>query len=112
MGDGKSLFTQGPWIVDTAWPNNRFPSCEIISGAIGKPDEHRALANVVVVVGGEPYRQGIANANLIAAAPDLYLALEKARWLLRAICGTDGNYPDEREILQECTSALAKARGE
>lgn len=54
----------------------------------------------------------IEDANLIAAAPDLYAALERARWLLRAICGADGNYPDEREILKQATDALAKARGE
>lgn len=67
---------------------------------------------------GKTYRKYVAqfasagDASLIAAAPDLYAALVEARWLLRAICGTDGNYPDEKKIIAAATAALAKARGE
>ena len=51
-------------------------------------------------------------ARAISAVPEMMEALEKAQWLLRAICGQDGNYPDEREILGLVKAALAKARGE
>lgn len=53
--------------------------------------------------GGGSYE---ANAHLIAAAPDLYEALEN---LLNVINGEGGTKPNAREL---CHKALAKARGE
>jgi len=55
--------------------------------------------------------QQVANAHLIAAAPDLYEALETAESCIVDVVGAFGvKVPDE--ILQEIRAALAKARGE
>ena len=90
--------TKGPWQVNTrqvgfaketsVWTEHSDP-----------------IAHIATVTNGP------ANADLIAAAPELYDALDRALWLLRAICGTSGEYPDEREIIAAGTAALAKARG-
>lgn len=52
----------------------------------------------------------IANAHVIAAAPDLYQALASCQsWI------TDGGYeidPDVAQICDQARAALAKARGE
>ena len=55
---------------------------------------------------GESTQQvGLANAHLIAAAPDLYAALEEARVMMQAA--------HSRDICFVCIdAALAKARGE
>jgi len=92
-------FTQGPW----------FRHGRVGVYRTAETDDSDALVALVYSSGGGSTD---GNAHLIAAAPELYEALDKARWLLRAICGTDGNYPDEREVLRQCTAALAKARGE
>jgi hypothetical protein len=100
-------WTPGPWVVDHDYPNDRTPGYANISGAIGQPEEHRALAKVVVELDGERYGQGEANAALIAAAPDLYAALELAIPLLMT-------HPNDVGIRRYdvARAALAKARGE
>ena len=52
----------------------------------------------------------MANAHLIAAAPDLYEALELARKVIAARWGMEGSFPTAE--LHQIESALAKARGE
>src|SRR5690625_4088729 len=51
-----------------------------------------------------------ANANLIAAAPDLYAALEEARGTIQALI--DEGYTGHIDQLGRIDAALAKARGE
>ena len=68
----EAKFTPGPWIVDSKWPAHRSHHC--ISAAVGQPREHRAMAQVVTTVDGEPYPEGMANARLISAAPEMFEA--------------------------------------
>lgn len=59
---------------------------------------------------GADENENLANANLIAAAPDLYAALEEARGTIQALI--DEGYiglVDQRERID---AELAKARGE
>lgn len=104
-----SKHTPGPWVVDEKWPNTRFPSYMPISGAIGQPQEHRALANVVTAIGGERYEEGEANARLIAAAPDLLKALERLV-LMVSILPPAMDEPGSAIAISR--AAIAKARGE
>ena len=61
------------------------------------------LATVVTRLDGDPedYPMGVANARLIASAPDMYDALQ---WLADEV--------EEPEALAVIRQALAKARGE
>lgn len=66
---------------------------------------------------GAAYIDHIANAHLIAAAPDMLAALEVAlRWL--AMANTNGAFSDCAaplggiKALQQIEAAIAKARGE
>ena len=58
--------------------------------------------------------EGIANAYLIAAAPDLYSALLSAEQSIATFMGVHGYSNDSGagDILAEVKAALAKARGE
>ncbi len=56
-----------------------------------------------------PIKTRTATANLIAAAPDLYEALEKIK---QAMFGIDELTITEKHILSVAESALKKARGE
>lgn len=47
--------------------------------------------------------------RLMASAPDLLAALQSAVTMLAAFCGTNGEYPDEQEVISKCREALAKA---
>ena len=65
--------------------------------------------------GGEKTR--LANARLIAAAPDLLAALQKARAALALVehwdAGTGGAHPDiHNGALDDAADAIAKATGE
>lgn len=121
----ETKWTPGPWIVDWDWPNNKVRGHSAISGAVGRPKEHRAMAQVVTMLDGETYREGEANARLISAAPDMAEALQE----LLTACLEDFGDPDdgwsdnesvavgERSpitfgMLRRARSALAKARGE
>lgn len=63
--------------------------------------------------GDGPDDQSLADAHLIAAAPDLYAALDN---LETAATGAGVPHQQERKLLHECITAaraaLAKARGE
>lgn len=81
-----AAFTPGPWAVD---------GLSLVHG----PDVSRGGQRVTVA---KTIHNAGANARLIAAAPELYVALEYARKLLR-IKGVEVDMLD---------NALAKARGE
>lgn len=91
-------FTPGPWVADTTDPS------DVVVWAVPDPSD-KFIANI-----GQRVQQvqvafdcDIANAHLIAAAPDLYAALEMAQlWL-----DVDGRFD-----MQGINAALAKARGE
>ena len=92
MADTK--FTPGPWrLGNFSGLNDRF----IYDGS----DEGWAIADTKMHH-GRHHKQGLANAHLIAAAPELYEALEDAALICRAF----------GHQCPQFYAALAKARGE
>lgn len=98
----KTLFTQGPWSIVT--------DDELMTVSVDTGGESSC-----VLVGGEELTAAVfvdeafgkdhildANAALIAAAPDLYVALAK---IVR-------DWDGEPEDMYEASAALAKVRGE
>jgi len=98
IGETKPKFTPGPWTVSG------------IKGysAIWSDNTHIATINV----DHEPttLASDEANAALIAAAPDLYKAIEKSIDLLNEILPLNTNNINHAHA--ELTAALEKARGE
>ncbi|GLT02830.1 hypothetical protein GCM10007897_42540 [Sphingobium jiangsuense] len=96
-----SDFTPGPWRVD---PN---ANCDIQTsdGLLEVAATHPSL-----LTGGrnDPARAR-GNANLIAAAPELYEALS---WFINDIDGTHTVMLDFDANVERARAALAKARGE
>ncbi|OUJ16378.1 hypothetical protein HK28_00110 [Acetobacter sp. DsW_063] len=105
MGERVEKFTNGPLHVD-------FGECIRIK------DESGTVATVthVHLTGRRNPEQVIANAHLIAAAPELYEALEET--LEQAIACFTHHYGENPEggslpeYITKAQSALAKARGE
>ena len=86
-------WTPGPWV---ATPDG--------NGEWGIDSESWGIATVAACAGTEdPNGRSDANANLIAAAPDMYVALQMAQFWL----DIDGRYD-----MQVINAALAKARGQ
>ena len=82
-------WTPGPWRIKE-WPYRHI----------------RSDAGCVFANDYKPY----ANARLIAAAPDLYEALE---WAVNHFDGnTKCNANQETNCIEKCRDALAKARGD
>ena len=84
--------------------------------AVGKNGDVNSKDGLVVVVGvsyeiGKAARdRDKADARLIAAAPDLYEALE---WAVNHFDGdTKCNANQETNCIEKCRDALAKARGD
>ena len=90
----ETKWTQGPWVVDER-------------GTAHQPSVMAKLSHVASVGNAQPWceakPQWLANAQLIAAAPDLYAALEPY------VNNCDN---DECEYCIRARAALAKARGE
>jgi hypothetical protein len=101
MLDGRPKFTPGPWVTGKLTKNGYR---KIDTHGFPHADPHYGLAKVVVQLEGDPYKRGEANAALIAAAPDLYAALDD---VLRAHHHSRGD-----EYVDAAYTALAKARGE
>jgi hypothetical protein len=74
--------------------------------------------DVIACVWADDDHDEMANARLIAAAPELYAACELA--IPNEVCLTNRNIPDGLKVALDCTmgdlrkiaAALAKARGE
>ena len=100
-----ATFTSGPWIVDDEefGENGDYTEPRVFSCV----DEYnpKIICSLAVRSGME------ANAQLIAAAPDLYKALQALRqWTQAEIDYFDGHSPDDF-IWDKVNSALAKAGG-
>jgi hypothetical protein len=109
-GDAMSetRFTPGPWFVgamnDCLFVIDQQPSPSGSDVPIDTP--HPGL-HVIVKVEGD---NATPNAALIAAAPELYEALEKCADVLAASADWQGDGPSQVET--DARAALAKARGE
>lgn len=106
----ETKFTPGPWFTK--------PDLSDDDGASGIWID-TGEQNVAIVPGYIDHPRNIADAALIAAAPDLYEALtritpEFVALLKHAeISAAIGEYSDnDREIIYACNVALSKARGE
>jgi hypothetical protein len=106
MSDTK--FTPAPWSHRTTglhWNNPKLVNIEINYG-----DIQECVCDTV-------YR--VEDAYLIAAAPELYDALERSIDMLqdyaldyKKISGSNKVHPTHKEIIDQAEKALAKARGE
>ena len=90
-----SYFTQGPFSV----AETRHKYDIVIRGPKNEPV-------ALVLIAGFSKKEGAANANLLAAAPDL---LEALKWMV--LRTEEGGYPDGK-CLEEARAAIAKATGE
>ena len=98
-----TMWTPGPWHL-TATEDGAF----CIEAPVGRPDNMEA-----VICDRGPWRHraemSTSNGLLIAAAPDLYAALERLTGCVRGL----GKRPvrDLDEAMEEARAALARARG-
>ena len=86
-------FTPGPWVVEDDSPVTPWVRC---------PDDKSTLSV------SRPYRERLANAYMIAAAPDLYAVVEE----LEESSSYWSEYFVPIGIVDRLRAALAKARGE
>ena len=93
--------TPGPWsIYETAGNGGNIPArMEVVAPESER--EKRLIANIY----GFKLPEGRANARLIAAAPELYKALED-------LLGFLVHGKKDRQSILRATAALAKARGD
>jgi len=93
-----SNFTKGPWgyYLPDIIVNESYMSVE---DASGKLICSRTVFN-------SNYKEHLANAKLIAAAPDLYEALDQAVTSMQ-----DSGYHNDHIAVKAAKQALAKARG-
>ena len=114
-------FTKGPWVAevysDLAEARADYAFLWAVGGKTGLLHRQRpACVWLQTPTGGHTGLPGRietteANAHLIAAAPDMYEALEVATKLLRTIEGLHDAITVTGDI-EYCERALAKARGE
>jgi len=97
--------TPGPWVICDEFADRPGIDAETLSVVVyGSVEDDPEIG-----IQGETFGQRMANARLIAAAPDLLEALKLAElWMLG---GTPTQYSDQ-VVLEEIQSALAKAKGD
>ena len=93
----ETKFTKGPW---------RFSGGEAVYGS---DDILICETNLTLQ---RPDGAWGANSNLIASAPDLYAALEKAKKQIHVFANSKGEAKIADSYCQEIDFLLAKARGE
>ena len=107
MSDTK--FTPGPWVVEPVNHDND-------GGTLVRLTDYPNPNCVANVWGTEsartPNAEGIANAHLIAAAPDLYAALLVAELASEELCQGQDPANECWVTLATVRAALAKARGQ
>lgn len=105
MSEGKEKFTPGPWEILNVGGIDRYPGIEApnscFSVVVFGDDDNDDMG-----IQGKTKKEALSNAQLIAAAPDMYAALKNCeRYLVEKGCSHE--YP----VLQDLRAALAKARG-
>lgn len=106
----ETKFTPGPW----GWVEQYRGGHAWLQSASEKFTIGNAIIDDGSAYGEYPPRIAVneANAHLIAAAPDLYEALERLLPMAEDDCFQYGNSADEDEDIIFARAALAKARGE
>lgn len=106
--------TEGPWFAEATpgWAlDTRAPRYRVVA-MMGEPGDDEFRMDVMYPEDGNEQpddAQALANAHLIAAAPELLEALEQ---VMRNLGDTDYDGRDFLEGKAKALSALAKARGE
>ena len=103
--------TPGPWsIYETAGNGGNIPArMEVVA-----PESERAK-RLIANIYGFKLPEGRANARLIAAAPELYKALEELRdkvWRIIDLHRDSEARAEANVALERANAALAKARGD
>lgn len=93
--------TKAPWIIGTVRTND----CNIIVRSIDAPESQPITITCLAEVYGNE-EEDEANANLIAAAPELLEALEGISDILKNHYGDDR---DETPLIDKAFAAIAKA---
>ncbi len=101
---GEPKWTKGPWVWRPAYLNAGQDEADTLAGTVGDTEGDGMCVAAIHHDAGLP---AVANANLIAAAPELYEALEE---LVRV--QMDGDWEYWRGARDRAEAALAKARGE
>lgn len=101
-----STFTPGPWEIRDDYTQDHGVICV----------EHPAWDAIDVIMpqwsNMDSPEEHQANARLIAAAPDLYDALQECSFRLAALVAASGDFSDvNAKALDAATAALAKAEG-
>ena len=94
-------FTPGPWDNPSQSEAGRYITIKAANG--------RTVARVIWSRASDPHPTDAGDARLIAAAPDLYAALEAA---LADLEESDRHYKTFSPSVKRVRAALAKARGE
>ena len=102
-----SGFTRGPWVAETRIVHPDMGGRHQTYSVVHTP--HRRSDIRLGDDRGDEHNCK-ANAYLIAAAPDLYEALERMTML--ADCGLDSKTEEVRADIRDARAALAKARGD
>lgn len=114
-------FTPGPWRIEdeTTLVWGACNPDDTSSYGMGYPITECRTTNISSWAKGPDAEEGIANARLIAAAPDMYEALEAVLPFVPisfATTSRPGNANEKNEklaaALSQARAALAKARGE
>lgn len=97
--------TPGPWVTSKT---------DRSIGPVSRDDD-QSYGMILPVAwvefdGNDAFQQ--ANANLIAAAPDLLKELQKLREYVINVCGVDDEDCDSEHPLMSSQSAISKALGE
>lgn len=111
-----SVHTKGPWSVEEDEDEGRI--IIVMDTRIDSPGYYTAIHEVVVADCIEPdekgYDEALANANVMAAAPELYEALKELHALVLGECPSllDEDSGGDARLCMEIEDALKKARGE
>ena len=98
MNTQEMKYTPGPWMV------RRDANCFI-------ENEEKRLAIITNAAGDWETDEGIANAFLISAAPDMLIALKQSLEAMQVVWGTHGDSQYHNNIILVVMRAISKAEG-
>lgn len=105
-------YTRGPWKCNRRAPFGEDYNTDKMRSTLAIDSANWAsLAQVVVMVNESPSAEGVANAHLIAAAPDLYEALNLILPLAKGYVAHN-NVGSNRRYIKAAEEAINRAQGE
>lgn len=108
----ESKHTPGPWIAgEFANIENELPNSLAVLPARNAVKGMRSAAICLVAPTEKMNSTDVANAELIAAAPELLSLVKKLGQIIDNIATQTSSIPAFLAILQECEAAIAKAEG-